>query len=97
MISGLAESVWRRQRGDLVAWEGYLSVSIGSLLTLEVEDVALVVVGGDGLRVEVDHDCAVVQLAQCADAGDRAPVELDLAREGRPSNQTTPVQLRIGL
>ncbi len=43
---------------------------------VEVETVAHVVVGGDGLRVVVDHDALVAQAAGCVDGVDRAPVEL---------------------
>ena len=44
---------------------------------LEVEAVALVVVGRDGLRVVVDHHGLLAHLAQRADRRDGAPVELD--------------------
>ena len=44
---------------------------------LEVEAVGGVVVGGDRLRVAVDHDGLVAQLAHLLDGVDAAVVELD--------------------
>ncbi len=49
---------------------------------LEVEAVALIVVGGDGLRVEVDDDGVLVGGAEGADAGHGAVVEFDGAADG---------------
>ena len=48
---------------------------------VEVEPVAHVVVGGDGLGVVVEHDGLLAEGAQLADAPDRAPVELDGAAD----------------
>lgn len=46
---------------------------------LEVQAVALVKVGADGLGVVVDHHRLLAHLPQSSDAGDGAPVELHAA------------------
>mmetsp|Transcript_7284 Transcript_7284/g.23990 ORF Transcript_7284/g.23990 Transcript_7284/m.23990 type:complete len:641 (-) Transcript_7284:2227-4149(-) len=74
------EVVWRLAADrDDDAEGGLVLVDVHHALgrdLLKVELVALVVVGRDRLGVEVDHDGAVAELAQCADARDGAPVEL---------------------
>ena len=46
---------------------------------LKVQPVGFIEVGGDGLRVVVDHDRALAHLTELARARDRAPIELDTA------------------